>query len=37
MDAVALGAIAAVVGTIIVLVFLAFRLKHVIDTTHSED
>lgn len=37
MDAVALGSIAAVVVTIIIVVFLAIRLRHLMNTTHSED
>jgi len=37
MDAVALGAIAAVVVTIFIIVFLGLRLKHLMDTTHSDD
>ncbi len=37
MDAVALGSIAAVVVTIIIIVFLGFKLKRLMDTTHSED
>ncbi len=37
MDAVALGSIAAVVVTIGIIVFLAIRLKRLMDTTHSED
>ncbi len=37
MDAVALGSIAAVVVTIFIIVFLAIRLKRLMDTTHSED
>ncbi len=37
MDAVALGAIAAVAGSIIVIIFLGFRLKHLMNSTHSED
>lgn len=37
MDAVALGSIAAVVATIIIVAFLAIRLRHLMNTTHSED
>ena len=37
MDAVAIGSIAAVTVTIIIIVFLAIRLKRLMDTTHSED
>ncbi len=37
MDAVALGSIAAVVVTIIIFVVLSFRLKRLMDSTHSEE
>lgn len=37
MDAVALGSIAAVVVSIVIFVFLAIRLKRLMDSTHSED
>ncbi len=37
MDAVALGSIAAVVVSIIIFVFLAIRLKRLMDNTHSEE
>ena len=37
MDAVALGSIAAVGVTIVIIVFLGFKLKHLMDTTHSDD
>ena len=37
MDAVAIGSILAVVGSIVVIVVLAIRLMKLINTTHSED
>lgn len=37
MDAVAIGSIVAVSGTIIVIVFLAIRILKLINTDHSED
>jgi len=37
MDAVAIGSIAAVVLTIIVIGFIAVRIKHLMNTSHSED
>ncbi len=37
MDAVAIGSILAVVGSIIVLVVLGLRILRLIKTTHSED
>ncbi len=37
MDMVAIGAIAAVVGSIIVLAVLAIRVGNLIKNTHSED
>jgi hypothetical protein len=36
MDTVALGSIAALAGTIIVFIVIAFRIKHLINSTHSE-
>lgn len=36
MDAVALGAIAALIGSIIVIIFIGIKVKHLINTTHSE-
>jgi hypothetical protein len=37
MDAVVIGSIAAVVISVIIVAFLAVRIKHLINTTHSED
>lgn len=37
MDAVVIGSIAAVVISIIIVGFLAVRIKHLINTTHSQD
>lgn len=37
MDAVAIGSILAVVGTIIVLVVIGIRVMKLIKTTHSKD
>ncbi len=37
MDAVAIGSIAAVALTIVVIIFIAIKVKHLMDTTHSED
>ncbi len=37
MDAVALGSIIAVIGSIIVLIVLGIRISKLINTTHSED
>lgn len=37
MDAVAIGSIAAVVISILIVGFLALRIKHLINNTHSED
>lgn len=37
MDAVAIGSILAVVGSIIVLVVLGIRVAKLIKTTHSDD
>lgn len=37
MDAVAIGSILAVVGTIIVLAFVVVKVIKLINTTHSED
>ena len=37
MDAVVIGSIIAVVISIIIVAFLAVRIKHLINTTHSED
>lgn len=36
MDTVALGSIAALAGTIIVFIVIAFRVKRLINSTHSE-
>ena len=37
MDAVAIGAILSVVGSIVVVVVLGIRIMKLIKTTHSED
>ncbi len=37
MDAVAIGSILAVAGSIAILVFLAIRLVKLINSTHSKD
>lgn len=37
MDAVAIGAILSVVGSIVVVVVLGIRIMKLINTTHSED
>ena len=37
MDAVAIGSILAVTGSVIVLVVLVIRILKLINTTHSED
>ncbi len=37
MDAVALGSIIAVIGSIVVLIVLGIRISKLINTTHSED
>ena len=37
MDAVAIGSILAVVGSIVVIVVLGIRIMKLINTTHSDD
>jgi hypothetical protein len=37
MDAVVIGSIITVVISIVIVVFLAIRVKHLINSTHSED
>lgn len=37
MDAVAIGSILAVVGSVVVIVVLGIRIIKLINTTHSED
>lgn len=37
MDAVAVGSILAVVGTLAIIIFLVVKIVHLVKTTHSED